>query len=156
MKIYQMPCLRKAASQNRHNTFLTMKIGRTQGFWTVGTVQGMLIFIETCIYLHMFLSFVTCNYWPVISYSTSLCFSVAKACSKVSWVMQPNPKKLLSDELWSDTDHLDLSVAEILGGKTISLFALCFSFHFLVLYQTNAENHTYCIPSLCFASFQSA
>lgn len=40
-KTYQMPCLRKAASQSRLSTSLTMMKDPTQVFWTVETVPGM-------------------------------------------------------------------------------------------------------------------
>lgn len=41
MKTYQMPCLRRAASQSKLSTSLTVMKDPTQVFWTVETVPGL-------------------------------------------------------------------------------------------------------------------
>lgn len=43
MRTYQMPCLKKAVSQNRLSTSLTMMKDPTQASWTVETVLGMCV-----------------------------------------------------------------------------------------------------------------
>ncbi len=50
MTTYQMPCLRKAASQSRLSTSLTMMKRPTQVSWTVKTVPGMGVSSCKCLY----------------------------------------------------------------------------------------------------------
>lgn len=54
MKTSLMPCSRKAASQSRLSTFLTIMRGPTQVFWTVETVLGMWVFPYVIVYVHFF------------------------------------------------------------------------------------------------------
>lgn len=56
MKTYQMPCLRKAASRSKPSTFLIMRRGPTQVFWTVETVPGMEAFRHLSACLHVCLT----------------------------------------------------------------------------------------------------
>lgn len=55
MKTSLMPCSRKAASQSRLSTFLTMMRGPTLVFWTVETVLGMWVFPYVIVYAHIFI-----------------------------------------------------------------------------------------------------
>lgn len=54
MKTYQMPCLRKAASQSRLSTSLTMMKHPTQVYWTVKTVLGMWVFLHVSVYTNLY------------------------------------------------------------------------------------------------------
>lgn len=134
MKTYQMPCLRRAASQSRLSTSLTMMKDPTQVSWTAGTAPGMRVASVHVICPCSHFSGSVCSWckWVVLlktSSWTSFCLIVCRDGSRaglVSWplaVFQPDFRQLFSDASWSDTDYLDLSVTGIAEGSTKALLS---------------------------------
>lgn len=161
-----MPCLRKAASQSRLSTSLTMMKDPTQVFWTVETVPGLWVFLHVIVCVQICMCSHFCgsvpsycallNIFPPLTVSsswTSFYLMVCRDGSRiglVSWplsVFQPDFRQLFSDDSWSDTDYLDLSVTELqrLEQKPFYLF-VCLFFSFFGLlsgYTSNSLIHTF-------------
>lgn len=116
--------------------------------WKLFKVGSCLLNVHTFAYVPLF---VTCNCWPVnvllcyvllnipLLHCRSGMFPKKRIVSWLYWFCSLNLKQLLSDELWSDTDCLDLSVAEIVGKEILFLlFASCLIFWF----NTQSTTHT--------------